>query len=87
MSFTKRGRVQGSSIVFSTPVPLPEGAQVAVQIEALPEASAPSHPESAADLTSQPFFGMWANRPDMEDSAAWVEGERQRWAQRTTRQD
>ncbi|MBI2843112.1 MAG: DUF2281 domain-containing protein [Armatimonadetes bacterium] len=33
-------------------------------------------------IRSLPFFGMWADREDMTDSAAWVRKERERWDER-----
>lgn len=30
------------------------------------------------DLRDEPFLGMWANRPDMVDSAAWLRATRER---------
>ncbi len=30
------------------------------------------------DLREEPFIGMWAERPDMADSSAWVRGLRDR---------
>ncbi len=81
MSLTKQGRVEGSSIVFSSPLPLSDGTQVTVQIETVPP-SAAVPPASPADLATFPFFGMWSGREDMEDAAAWVREERAAWPQR-----
>ena len=39
------------------------------------------------DYRELPFFGMWRDRDDMQDSTAWVRAERERWQQRRTRQD
>ncbi len=45
--------------------------------------------ESTADdgFADLPFFGMWADREDMKDSAAWVREERASWNQRVKSQD
>lgn len=85
MALTKQGRVEGASIVFSSPLPLSDGTEVSVQIETLPnEASAtPPFP----DFASLPFFGMWADRADLQDATAWVATERSQWPQRATRRD
>jgi Protein of unknown function (DUF2281) len=34
----------------------------------------PSHP---LNLENEPFVGMWSDRPEMQDSTAWVRQKRQ----------
>jgi hypothetical protein len=35
---------------------------------------------STTDLSEEPYVGMWSDRPDMEDSTAWVRTTRkQEW--------
>ncbi len=87
MGLTEHGRVHGATIVFSKPLPLAEGTEVAVRIEPLTKESRGSRGVEEVGFATLPFFGMWADRPDMADSAAWVSEERQRWQQRVTRQD
>jgi hypothetical protein len=84
MIMTERGKVQHGGIVFAKPLSLPEGTDVVVRIE--PVAAEPSSETSirGADFLSLPFFGMWADRPDMDDSEAWLCSEREQWQQRTS---
>lgn len=87
MALRERGKIQAGSIVFPKPLALPEGTEVLVSIEllALKEQTASSDKEE--DFVTLPFFGMWRDRQDMKDSAAWVRKERKRWQQRAARQD
>ena len=85
MALIERGKVQGGGIVFSEPLALPEGTEVVVRIEPLTQPASPGTADE--DFATLPFFGMWADREDMEDSAVWVRRERERWQQRTARQD
>jgi hypothetical protein len=85
MALIERGKVQNGNIVLSHPLALPEDTEVVVHIELLAQEVAPS--EAVKDFASLPFFGMWADREDMEDSVAWVRQERERWQQRAVRQD
>ena len=39
------------------------------------------------DITALPFFGMWADREDMADSAKWVRKEREKWSSRLSGTD
>ncbi len=64
---------------------MPEGAEVTVRIELTPIEEKTTSAEG--DFASLPFFGMWSEREDMEDSTAWVDKERRSWHQRRTRQD
>lgn len=74
----ERGKVKDGGIVFSEPLTLPEGTEVVVRIEPV-EAGPQSAGPSSADFATMPFFGMWADRQEMSDSAAWVRGEREQW--------
>jgi len=85
MAWLERGKVHGTSIVFSKPLELPEGTEVEVRIE--PVAASRQTAAGGEDFAALPFFGMWANREDMSDSVAWVRTERERWQQRPARQD
>lgn len=80
-----RGRVDQGVIVFSEPLRLPEGAEVMVSIETLSVADPIIEPATDEDFAS--VFGMWADREDMADSAAYVRRSRQQWQQRALRQD
>lgn len=85
MASIHRGRVSGRSIVFSEPLAIPEGTEVAVRIEPLGcEAAGPAAPDGFGTLA---FFGMWADREDLRDSSSWVRREREKWRDRLTRQD
>lgn len=83
MGLIERGKVQGGGIVFSEPLALPEGTEVVVHIEPV-EANGQDIPVSGGEnFADLPFFGMWADREDMRDSAAWVRKEREKWHHRT----
>jgi hypothetical protein len=83
MGFIGRGKVAHGGVVFTEPLPLPEGAEVIVQIEPVPTVA----PGPVANFASLPFFGMWADRDDLPDSTTWVREQRQRWHQRASRSD
>lgn len=83
----RHGEVKNGSIVFSEPLDLPEGAQVSVVVEPLAESGAPIDLAEGQDFNSLPFFGMWADREEMQDSTAWVRQAREQWQQRAARQD
>jgi hypothetical protein len=83
----ERGRVKGRSIIFPKPLALPEGTVVNVQIQPLVITTKPTAYADDKEFRSLPFFGMWADREDMQDSVAWVRREREKWQQRATRQD
>jgi hypothetical protein len=83
------GRIEGGAIVFAEPLALPEGTKVEVRIEPVAAPSAPA-PDAATDVEEflrLPVFGMWRDREDMADGAAWVRGEREKWQQRVARRD
>jgi hypothetical protein len=84
MAFVEHGLVRNGQIVLDKPLTLPEGTPIVIHVEplTLPEAKGP-----AMSFASLPFFGMWADREDMADSAAWVRKEREQWHQRAIRQD
>ena len=48
------------------------------------QAETPDEEQEA--LLSLPFFGMWADREDMEDSVAWVRRQREGWNHRHKRE-
>lgn len=41
---------------------------------------------NGGDFENLPFFGMWADRDEMNDSVDWVRREREKWQQRLTQQ-
>ena len=83
MILMERGKIENGQIVLSHPLKLAEGTEVIVQIE--PEAYVNGNSQTD-NLFSLPFFGMWADRQEMSDSASWVESERAKWQMRSTRQ-
>ena len=93
MAQIERGKVQNGSIVFPQPLPFPEGMEVIVRIDLITGGNqtmplrATCVPDASAHFAALPFFGMWADREDMRDSAGWVRKEREQWQQRATRQD
>jgi hypothetical protein len=87
MALRERGKIQAGNIVFPKPLALPEGTEVLVSIEPLAVKEQTASSGAEEDFAVLPFFGMWRDRQDMKDSAAWVRKERKRWQQRVGRQD
>jgi hypothetical protein len=79
----QRGKVECGTIVLSEPLRLPDGTEVVVRIEPVGEAEGGAEPLTYEDLSTLPFFGMWANRDDMIDSTVWVRSQRERWQSRS----
>lgn len=82
MTWIGRGRVQGGSIILSEPISFPEGTEVVARVEPLvdePETT----PSESAKVSGGDFFGMWADREEMRNSAEWVRGERSKRSQRS----
>jgi hypothetical protein len=77
-----RAKVQEGKLVFSDPVPMPDGTQVEVQVVEVPPPEPPPTPEEIQDFLADPAHGMWADREDMKDSVAWLEQERAKWRRR-----
>jgi hypothetical protein len=84
MEFIERGRIEHGQPVLSHPLGLPDGTDVVVRIE--PVATPQLVVSTEEEFSSLPFFGMWADREDMADAAAWVRRERERWQERVARQ-
>lgn len=87
MVLIEHGKVQGGQIVFSKPLPLPEGIEVVVSVQPVETTPQPTPSEMDADFTSLSFFGMWADREEMSDSAEWVRKEREKRRHRAARRD
>ena len=87
MATIERGRILGSSIVFAHPLGIPDGTEVLVRIDAVSCQDSMCSKQSAETFVSLPFFGMWADRTDIGDSADWVRQERQKWHQPVGRKD
>jgi hypothetical protein len=85
MAMTARtvvGTIVGGRVVLPTPINAPDGTNVVVTIE---PTAAPSR--QATELLSHPAIGMWKDRKDMADSAAWVDAQRLKWRDRIHRRD
>lgn len=82
-----RGKVEGGRIVLMEPEMLPEGMRVIILADELPAPTETEDHDEGAEFERLPFFGMWSDREDMQDSAAWVRREREQWQHRTTRPD
>lgn len=85
MSVVVRGTVRSRALDLSDPLPLPEGTEVIVTIEPLP--SKEPQALSDEDFLTLPFFGMWADREEMEDSVAWVRKMREAWQEQVQSPD
>ena len=81
---TERGKILSGGIVLDEPIDLPEGTEVFVHIE--PVAHEGASATNGDDFEHLPFFGMWSDRDEMNDSVAWVRRERDKWQQRLTQQ-
>lgn len=86
MIWLENGRIEEGKIVLPHPLPIPEGTEVTVQIDTR-ESCQPAVPIIKDTFGSLPFFGMWTDRSDMNDSTQWVRKEREQWQRRATRQD
>jgi hypothetical protein len=82
LGLRERGKVKGRSIVFPRPLALPEGTEVVVQIQTFVVTARPVAQADDREFRSLPFFGMWADHDDVQDSVAWVRREREKWQQR-----
>lgn len=83
MEIVEHGIVRDGAIAFDNPLALPEGSRVIARVEvdlSSPEMSAGKL--STAEFRALPFFGQWADRTDLLDSAAYVQEERSKWQQR-----
>lgn len=87
MALIEHGKVQDGSILLSKPLPLPEGTEVVIHVEPINTARQSTASDEREKFTALPFFGMWAEREDMSDSASWVRKERKKWRQRIISQD
>jgi hypothetical protein len=72
-----RGRIKNGAIELTDPIDVPEGTEVIVSVE--PFTDLPPH---VRDFLNLPAIGMWKDREDMADSAAWVEQQRAKWRER-----
>ncbi len=75
-----KGRVRNGVIELAEPVDVPDGTEVLVTVPEVNPGPAPELP-----LAMHPAIGMWADREDMADSAAWVEQQRAKWRERLNR--
>lgn len=83
MSLRVRAHFDGKTIVPNEPLDLPKNQELEVEVRVIARAGRRSKARRLAGrVTSMPFFGMWADREDMKDSAAWVRKERERWNER-----
>ncbi len=87
MALIEHGKVQDGSILLSKPLPLPEGTEVVIYVETINTAHQSTTSDEREDFTALPFFGMWAEREDMSDSASWVRKDRKKWHQRIIPQE
>jgi hypothetical protein len=82
MAIIIRGHFDGKAIIPGQPVDLPHDRELEIEIRVLSPRRARGR--RGSKVTSMPFFGMWADREDMRDSAAWVRKERRRWTTRVS---
>lgn len=88
----EKGEVNNGHIILSKPLSLPEGTAVIVQIDLVGAEKVVDTDETQntgtcehEEFANLPFFGMWADRADMQDSVAWVRKQREEWIERVTR--
>ncbi|MBI3946803.1 MAG: hypothetical protein HY321_12845 [Armatimonadetes bacterium] len=82
MPVVVHGRVRSGALELSDPLPMPEGTEVTVSIEAV---GVPRRCKAMSDeeFLALPFFGIWADREEMQDSVAWVRKVREAWQERS----
>jgi hypothetical protein len=74
----KELRVEVSEEEFTTLEHLAQALGVSME-ELLKRSIAAYLPQAQAELTFEPIgFGMWADRPEMQDAAKWVDDLRER---------
>ena len=79
---TVTGKVVGGRVELAEPLSVPDGTAVVVTV------NQPKTPEQrVAEFLSHPAIGMWKDREDMKDSAAWVAAQRAKWRERLNRRD
>ncbi len=87
MSVIIKAHFDGRTIVPDAQLDLPADQAMEVEMRLLPTTCKLSGVSGDArkgmsDITSLPFFGMWALREDMADGAVWVRKEREKWRSR-----
>jgi len=85
MTWRAHGRIERGQVLLDDPLDAPEGLKVLVRIESAEPSAQPNL--DVSDFTSLPFFGMWADRVGIQDSAEWVHERRETWGERKDRQD
>ena len=74
----KKLRVEVSDEAFATLEHLAQALGISVE-ELLKRSITAYLPQAQAELTFEPIgFGMWADRPEMQDAAKWVDDLRER---------
>ena len=92
MAMQELGRVQDGTVVLKAPINLPDGTEVLVHIEVVTERNA-GPPASTLGASARlaradeaegtpRFYGLWADRAEMEDSTAWLRKQREAWTSR-----
>jgi len=88
MAIIERGTICNGAIALDNPLPLPDGSKVLVKVEVQPATQSQNQQGNVVpDFAALPFFGLWADRTDMVDSAEYVRQERAKWQHRPYRQD
>ena len=91
MSVIIKAHFDGKTIVPDSQVDIPANQPLEVEVRLLPKKTSHTTMTKTAnkklDITSLPFFGMWSDREDMENSTEWVQKERENWKNRNTSTD
>jgi hypothetical protein len=91
MSVIIRAHFDGRAIIPDSQLDLPPDQPMEVEVRLIsPTGKTAASPKTASgkhDITSLPFFGMWADRKDMADSRQWVRKEREQWKSRVSGTD
>lgn len=86
MSVIIKAHFDGKTIVPDSEVDLPPDQPLEVEVRLLPKKGRRSRVSKTVgkklDITSLPFFGMWADREDIKSGAEWVRKERENWSNR-----
>jgi hypothetical protein len=89
MSVIIKAHFDGKNIVPDSLVDLPSDQPLEVEVRLLPKKVKDSNKviQRRSSITSLPFFGMWSDRTDIQDSTEWVNKERENWNNRHANTD
>ena len=88
MSVKIRAHYDGKNFVPDEPVDMPQDQELEIDVRLASKSLGKRMVRRRQpSVTSMPFFGIWADREDMQDSITWVRKERERWNERLSSRD